>query len=89
MIEQEDHSDVAAEPEEEEYLGTLRWFGTTWHAPVCDPRTHIETPVGLRCARCEEIIIRVDRGITLVTHPKLAWHRDCWLRELGVDQLFG
>lgn len=75
------------EPEDPEPAGTVRWFGPSWHAPICEPRTHVETPVERRCARCEEDINYGDRGITLTTNPKLAWHLRCWLRELGVDGL--
>lgn len=71
-----------------EDIGTVRWFGTTWKAPICDPRAHVETPVGLRCARCEERIASGDRGLTVPVHPpgpRLAWHLKCWLREIGAD----
>jgi hypothetical protein len=45
-------------------LGTLRWFGDSWLAPVCDPRSHIPTPVGQHCLDCRVKIEQGDRGVT-------------------------
>lgn len=85
-----------------EDLGTTRWFGESWGAPVCDPRTHIETPVGLGCIGHDHMhpegtrspfIEPGDQGITmpLVSRTdrveRVAYHLDCWLHEIGVDRL--
>jgi hypothetical protein len=66
----------------EDDIGTVRWFGPSWHAPVCDPRAHVETPVGNPCAACTVALVEGDRGITvpnLGTCERQAWHLDCWL----------
>ena len=49
----------------DEDLGTVRWFGETWLAPVCDPRAHVPTPVGERCLDCRVTIEQGDRGVTI------------------------
>lgn len=72
--------------------GTVRWFGESWGAPVCDPENQIEAPVGAGCTRCERSIEVNDPGIRVpwvgpgpmrFTH----WHLDCWLEELGIKGL--
>lgn len=77
--------------EVDEDLGTVRWFGASWHAPVCDPRSHIATPSGMSCTRCDIAIDDEDQGVTIPTmaRPGLpwkatraAWHLECWLAEV-------
>jgi hypothetical protein len=65
-------------------IGTARWFGQTWGAPVCDPRAHVEAPVGEPCLRCHRPIEAGDQGVTIPYGTVPApWHLDCWLREIG------
>jgi hypothetical protein len=82
-------------------LGTLRWFGDSWDAPVCDPRAHVDTPVGSPCWGHEHlhgplrpaVIEDGDQGVTLPYYPgeqtvvTIAYHLRCWLHEVGVDLL--
>jgi hypothetical protein len=81
-------------------LGTIRWFGESWGAPVCDPRAHVETPVGWTCEGhphmhkdCDDERIKEgDQGVTLPYYYRggatmIAFHLDCWLHEVGVDRL--
>lgn len=81
-----------------EDLGTVRWFGESWGAPVCDPRTHIETPVGMVCIGHPHLhneqnryagILSEDQGITMPgpDGERVAFHLDCWLHEIGADRL--
>ena len=75
--------------------GTVRWFGATWHAPVCDPGNHVDTPVGAVCIHCDAEIGADDQGVTIPiaaapgspwTATRAVWHLDCWLAEvLGPD----
>jgi hypothetical protein len=80
-------------------IGTLRWFGESWGAPVCDPRAHVATPVGLTCLGHphmhegrSEVVEPGDQGVTMpfVRHRRVdtvAYHLDCWLHEIGADRL--
>lgn len=78
----------------------LRWFGESWGAPVCDPRTHIETPVGKLCKGHDhthkdwddQVIREGDQGVTVPYQgpdgvKPLPYHLDCWLHEIGADRL--
>jgi hypothetical protein len=60
-----------------------------WDAPVTDePATQVETPVGDRCALCDEAIVEGDQGTFLANvvpeckygHPPV--HRECSLRAV-------
>jgi hypothetical protein len=80
-------------------LGTVRWFGESWGAPMCEEATHIYTPVGMVCEGHNHMhpfggrspfIEEGDQGITLPYIPsegavqRIAYHLDCWLHEIGV-----
>lgn len=47
----------------------LRWFGTSWNAPVCDEEYHTRTPVGSKCVECSKKIVENDRGIVAAAGP--------------------
>lgn len=73
-------------------MGTVRWFGRTWGASVCDPDTHIETPAGQECAGCGGAVVEGHQGITLpyarpteadMQPTRIAYHLDCWLQAIG------
>jgi hypothetical protein len=80
-------------------LGTVRWFGESWGAPICDPRTHVPTPVGAVCSGHDHL--HEDRPATIepgargVTIPylggsageRVVYHLTCWLHEVGVNVL--
>lgn len=77
----------------EDSIGTIRWFGRSWGAPVCDPRAHINTPPGLVCARCDGEIDEDDQGVTMPAidlvgaeyrSHVIGYHLDCWLGSLGI-----
>lgn len=81
-----------------EDIGTVRWFGESWGAPVCDPRAHVETPVDRRCfghdhlhpAGRSELIEEGDQGVMIPYQAfkptSIAYHLDCWLHEVGADR---
>ena len=79
---------------------TLRWFGESWGAPVCEPELHVETPVDMVCLGHDHMhstrssfIKAGDQGVTLPDYgrtdrvTRVAYHLDCWLHEVGADRL--
>lgn len=74
-------------------IGTVRWFGDSWHAPVNDPRARVESPVDQRCIHCHLWIGPADRGVTIPylnvdTGPTtVAYHLKCFLDEIGVPHV--
>ncbi len=64
----------------------MNWFGESWGAPVCDPDTHVDTPVGAECGWCEESVADDDSGVSLpyATKPMqvINYHLNCWLRQI-------
>lgn len=85
---------------DEDGIGTLRWFGKSWEAPVCDPRAHVETPVGMVCIGHDHMhqkrsrrVLPGDQGVTMPylgttgRVERCAYHLECWLHEVGVDRL--
>ncbi len=78
-------------------MGTVRWFGQSWGAPVCsDPFDHVATPVGRACLWCYELIVDGDAGL-IVPHTTRQGvadeprHVDCFVREVlgGLNHLRG
>lgn len=71
-----------------EEIGTVRWFGDGWGAPVNDPRARVPVPVGEPCmGGCGHSIAEHDRGIGIPHLPggHYGWHHlGCWLRSLGL-----
>lgn len=69
---------------------TEAWFGKSWGAPACDPETHVPTPVGEKCLRCQEPILDGHQGLGIWCVDKWAegtvfatkrwWHLDCYLK---------
>ena len=82
----------------EEDIGTVRWWGLSWNAPVNDPRAEIPFPVGAFCKEesggCGFPIVPGDSGVSI---PYLAgeyqhFHRECFLRMIGLQvtrEVFG
>lgn len=74
------------------------WFGEAWPspenpAPVCDPLSHMPTPVGQDCTVCHQPIQDGDRGVYIPllgeiwTKPGAPWHLNCFLDNVGVPRL--
>lgn len=65
----------------------MKWFGETWHAPICEDDRHVETPVGQSCFECHEPITERDHGLIIPYLGKAAdseepWHLDCFMRSI-------
>lgn len=54
---------------------TVKWFGRSWGAPVCDPEDHEETPLEARCGKCD---VPIHEG----KQRRIAYHLDCWLKKI-------
>lgn len=79
-------------------LGTVRWFGRSWGAPINDPRAEIEVPVGAQCISCNVMFEDYHRGVripwaaaTMEEYRQREasgdlytyYHLDCWMRSIG------
>lgn len=67
-------------------IGTVRWFGESWRAPINDPRAEIPIPVGEQCIYCHLPIVSDDQGISVPGPPtgRVVFHKDCFFDEIGV-----
>ena len=70
-------------------IGTVRWFGASWNAPICDRRAHVETPADQPCGACGDPIRHGDQGVTIPysgpeTVTRALYHLGCWFRVIGV-----
>lgn len=77
-------------------IGTLRWFGASWGAPMCEDATHIEAPTDTTCAICSTLIAPADQGVRIPhlgdagIQPRhgdqvYAWyHLNCFLSSIGL-----
>lgn len=66
-------------------IGTVRWFGPTWNAPVNDERAHVDTP-DEPCELCDKPFDGDDRGVGVpyVGHGYCWYHLACWGQMIGV-----
>jgi hypothetical protein len=70
-------------------LGTVRWFGESWGAPVCHPATKVYTPVTEPCEACDVMITEDDQGVTIPfvgsvgSWVRHAYHLQCFLAEVS------
>jgi hypothetical protein len=68
-------------------IGTVRWFGESWHAPVNDPRARIETPTDQRCIECLLYLQSDDQGMRIPSGSGFAYfHKACFFAAIGVPQ---
>jgi hypothetical protein len=71
-------------------IGTVRWFGDSWGAPMNDPRARIDTPTHRQCLGCFRWIESDAQGVQIAASPEVApegtvvYHLDCFLEEIGV-----
>lgn len=76
----------------DESIGTVRWFGPTWGAPINDPRAEISVPLGENCIACEEAFDHGDEGVAIAASVEIAengqvfYHRWCFFEELGIPK---
>jgi hypothetical protein len=63
-------------------LGSTRWFGQSWGAPVCDPATKTAIPLDHLCDQCGLKFLVTDRGLlvrSLGPEPYVYYHFDCFM----------
>jgi hypothetical protein len=71
-------------------IGTVRWFGPTWNAPVNDPRAEVPVPVETDCIYCSLPIKSDDQGVTMPYLSmdrgpvRVAYHLNCFWDDLGI-----
>lgn len=67
-------------------IGTTRWFGQSWHAPINDPRAEIPVPVDENCIYCHMPIRSDDAGLSVPGPPtgQVVFHKECFFDEIGV-----
>lgn len=63
---------------------SMKWFGTSWGAPVCEETRHVATPTGDACFLCKRAIEEHDRGLVTpciddVEVKGVPSHLDCFL----------
>lgn len=66
---------------------TIRWFGESWGAPVCDPETHVETPAGKRCLGCPDEIEEGQAGVVVLASPEIAGRYVYSVRDPNTNEL--
>lgn len=74
----------------DEEIGSTRWFGPSWGAPVCKPGAQVFLPANTSCAGCLGEIGVEESGIRL---PHLGayrefsyYHLDCFLEVVGISR---
>lgn len=75
-------------------LGTVRWFGRTWSAPINDPRAEVEVPDDECLAGCHQPFVwPLDQGVSIpYINPeegreRANYHLDCWMSMLGISAI--
>ena len=71
--------------DDEDDLGTVRWFGESWGAPMNDPRTQVPTPTWERCD-CGQPILTGDQGLSIPKSEggRVFYHLVCFYQSLGL-----
>jgi hypothetical protein len=59
---------------------TMRWFGESWGAPICEECPHEETPVGEDCIHCHVTVLPGDQGVFYANGPVA--HLECLFRAV-------
>lgn len=74
----------------------MQWFGRGWGASICEPESHVPTPAGMPCGRCEEAIEAGDFGVMMPFcmqdgNSLRPLHYACHLRSFigGINHLKG
>lgn len=81
---------TADELDDYDDIGTSRWFGESWGAPVCIPAAQVGVWVvaGQRCQGCGVTITDDNQGIGVPMAPEGGygwWHLECFLRAIAGD----
>jgi hypothetical protein len=67
---------------------TVKWFGPSWKAPICDRDHHTARPkADDRCIRCIKGFDVESQGLRITAmgeseYPS-SWHLDCLLQHIG------
>jgi hypothetical protein len=61
---------------------TMKWFGVSWGAPMCDECPHVAPPIGELCSHCDDAILAKDSGVIYSNGPVA--HRNCFLKAVGI-----
>lgn len=70
--------------EAEQHPGHVRWFGPSWHAPICHSDYETDVPVGEPCIFCRVQFQPGDQGISMMGFPeRQPAHLLCLLRNVG------
>ncbi len=68
----------------------MKWFGPSWHAPVCDEAQHIEIPTE-PCHLCGRAFVDGDQGVLWPLHrggiTDVTYHRACLMVICGYAPL--
>ena len=63
----------------------VRWFGPTWHAPICEAGYETAVPVGEACIFCHRVFEPESQGIYMNGFPtRQPAHIHCLLDNVGV-----
>lgn len=69
----------------------MKWFGSSWGAPVCTPEEHVATP-NEECTYCKLKFKENDQGM-LIPHlsegappAEYGYHLECFLRAFGIGR---
>jgi len=69
-------------------IGTVRWFGESWGAPINDPRAEVPVPLTDLCEACRDSFNAASQGIQMPyvgREAPASYHLTCWLRSIGVQ----
>jgi len=67
----------------------MKWFGTTWDAPICTTTAHVPVPVGMLCMHCGKPIEASHRGLVFPYHgeatepAEVVTHLYCFAKSIG------
>lgn len=81
---------VRASKRKEKEEISMRWFGESWGAPICDAERHAATPTSLHCMQCDGRIADGDQGLIVEYFSpggvsNLALHRRCMAAAFGLQ----
>jgi hypothetical protein len=75
-----------------EDIGTVRWFGFPWGAPMNRTAAQVPTPVGRLCVLQDGAIKVDDQGVVIPYvgegpdgNDTAVYHLECFLGHLGLD----
>ncbi len=63
----------------------MKWFGSTWNAPINEMTDHAPVPVGEHCDGCSKPIKKGERGViipTLGEEDPVPYHLDCFMKSI-------